>query len=188
MINEIYVSVDIEADGPIPGDYSMLSLGSAAYYDSENLVSTFTVNIAPLAGAKQHPDTMDFWKENPEAWREIQLNQQPPGKAMGEYAAWLDGLVAGTETSLVFVGYPAAFDFSFVHWYMVHFVGRDPFGFYALDLKTYAMAALDTKFVETVKSNMPQEWLNSARSHIALADAIEQAELFFAIRKAIRGG
>ena len=115
------------------------------------------------------------------------MNQQPPGKAMGEYAAWLDGLVAGTETSLVFVGYPAAFDFSFVHWYMVHFVGRDPFGFYALDLKTYAMAALDTKFVETVKSNMPQEWLNSAHSHIALADAIEQAELFFCYPKGNKG-
>ena len=60
--------------------------------------------------------------------------------------------------------------------------------FDALDLKTYAMAALNTKFVETVKSNMPQEWLNSAHSHIALTDAIEQGELFFAIRKAIRGG
>ena len=187
-MTEIYVSVDIEADGPIPGDYSMLSLGSAAYDSDEKLISTFTVNIVPVQGARRHPDTMDFWKKNPKAWDEIQLNQQPPGKAMGEYATWLDGLVAGTETSLVFVAYPAVFDFSFVHWYMMHFVGRDPFGYYALDLKTYAMAALNTKFVETVKSNMPQEWLNSAHSHIALADAVEQGELFFSIRKAIRGG
>ena len=186
-MHEIYVSVDIEADGPIPGDYSLLALGSAAYDDCGKLVSTFTANMAPLDGAKQDPDTMEFWKANPEAWSELQLNQQLPGKAMGEYAAWLDGLVAGTETCLVFVGYPAVFDFSFVHWYMVHFLGRDPFGFYALDLKTYAMAALGTRFVETVKSNMPQEWLNRAHSHIALADAIEQGELFFAIRKAIKG-
>ena len=187
-MTEIYVSVDIESDGPIPGDYSMLSIGSAAYYSDENLISTFTVNIAPLEGAKQDSGTMEFWKENSNAWDEIQLNQLPPDKAMVEYADWLDGLVAGTETKLVFVGYPAAFDFSFVHWYMFHFMGRDPFGFYALDLKTYAMATLDTKFVETVKSNMPQEWLHSKHSHIALADAIEQGELFFAIRKAIRGG
>ena len=185
-MTEIYVSVDIEADGPIPGDYSMLSLGSAAYVNDGNLISTFTVNVAPLEQAKQHADTMEFWKANPEAWGEVQLNQQLPGNAMVEFAAWLDGLVAGTNTSLVFVGYPAAFDFSFVHWYMVHFVGRDPFGFYALDLKTYAMAALDITFVETVKSNMPSQWINRKYSHLALEDALEQGELFFAIRKALR--
>ncbi|HCU53603.1 MAG TPA: exonuclease, partial [Gammaproteobacteria bacterium] len=28
---EIYISTDIEADGPIPGAHSMLSLASAAY-------------------------------------------------------------------------------------------------------------------------------------------------------------
>jgi hypothetical protein len=28
---EIYVSTDVEADGPIPGPNSMLSFGSAAY-------------------------------------------------------------------------------------------------------------------------------------------------------------
>ena len=30
-MNEIYVSTDVEVDGPIPGLYSMLSVGSAAY-------------------------------------------------------------------------------------------------------------------------------------------------------------
>lgn len=185
-MTEIYVSVDIEADGPIPGDYSMLSLGSAAYDNDENLLSTFTVNIAPLEGAKQHADTMEFWKANPKAWEAVQIGQQPPGSAMAKYAAWLDGLVAGTETHLVFVGYPAVFDYSFVHWYMLHFVGRDPFSFYALDLKTYAMAALDTDFVETTKSIMPKEWLTREHPHIALADALEQGEMFFAIRKTIK--
>lgn len=185
-MTEIYVSVDIEADGPIPGDHSMISLGSAAYDNDGNLISTFTVNVAPLDGAKQHPDTMDFWRANPKAWDAVQSDQQPPDCAMVKYAAWLDGLVAGTETHLVFVGYPVVFDYSFVHWYFVHFVGRDPFGYYALDLKTYAMAALDTSFVETDKSKMPKDWLTREHSHIALDDAIEQGEMFFAIRKAIR--
>ena len=185
-MNEIYLSVDIEADGPIPGDYSMLSLGSAAYDESENLVSTFTVNIAPLEGAKQHADTMDFWKANPEAWEAVHMNQQPPAAAMGEYAAWLDSLTVGTESSLVFVDYPAVFDFAFVHWYLIHFLGHDPFGFCALDIKTYAMAALDSKFVETVKSNMPAQWLSREHKHLALEDALEQGELFFAIRRALR--
>ena len=187
-LTEIYVSVDIEADGPIPGDYSMLSLGSAAYDSDENLISTFTVNIAPLETAEQHPDTVEFWKENPAAWDAVQTDRHLPENAMVEYAAWLEALVARTETRLVFVGYPAVFDFAFVHWYLVHFVGSDPFGYYALDLKTYAMAALDTEFGETNKSIMPKDWLKREHPHIALDDAIEQGEMLFAIRKAIRGG
>ncbi|MBI4223476.1 MAG: exonuclease, partial [Deltaproteobacteria bacterium] len=39
---EIYVSTDVEADGPIPGQNSMLSFGSAAYDAGKNLLSTFS--------------------------------------------------------------------------------------------------------------------------------------------------
>lgn len=49
------------------------------------------------------------------------------------------------------------------------------------------MAALDTEFVETTKSIMPKEWLTKEHPNVALGDAIEQGETFFAIRKAIKG-
>ena len=39
--NEIYVSTDVEADGPIPGPNSMLSFGSAAYTGGKELIGTF---------------------------------------------------------------------------------------------------------------------------------------------------
>ena len=42
----------------------------------------------------------------------------------------------------MFVAYPAGFDFLFVYWYLIHFVGRSPFSFSALDMKTYAAALL----------------------------------------------
>jgi len=45
----------------------------------------------------------------------------------------------------VFVGYLAAFDFMFVHWYLVRFTGSSPFSHSALDIKTYAMALLGTE-------------------------------------------
>ena len=38
---EIYVSTDVEADGPIPGPNSMLSFGSAAYTGGKELIGTF---------------------------------------------------------------------------------------------------------------------------------------------------
>ena len=186
-MNEIYVSVDIEADGPIPGDNSMLSIGSAAYDESGSLLSTFSANILPLQAAQQNPITMEFWSKQPKAWAELQKDRHAPGRVMHQYHAWLQDISPDTDTSLVFVAYPAVFDFAYVHWYFIHFVGVDPFGFSALDLKTYAMATLNLKFSETYKSNMPKDWLNRNHPpHVALADAIEQGEMFFEIRKAIQ--
>ncbi len=186
-MDEIYVSVDIESDGPIPGDNSMLSIGSAAYAESGLLISTFSANIMPLQAAVQNPVTMDFWSKQPKAWEELQKERLAPGIVMHQYLEWLQTLSTDPDTTLVFVAYPAVFDFAYVHWYLIHFVGIDPFGFSALDLKTYAMATLNLKFSQTYKSNMPKEWLNRNHPpHVALADAIEQGEMFFAIRQAIQ--
>ena len=47
---EIYVSTDVEADGPIPGPNSMLSFGSAAYTGRKELIGTFSANLETLPG------------------------------------------------------------------------------------------------------------------------------------------
>jgi len=64
---EIYVSTDVETDGPIPGPYSLLSFASAAYRANKMLVSTFTANLETLPGAVSHPQTMEWWRERPDA-------------------------------------------------------------------------------------------------------------------------
>ena len=66
-MNEIYVSTDVETDGPIPGVNSMLSFGSAAYLADKTLVSTFTANLETLPGAEADPQTMEWWRSQPEA-------------------------------------------------------------------------------------------------------------------------
>ena len=43
--DQIFVSTDIESDGPIPGPHSMLSFGSAAYTADKELISTFSANF-----------------------------------------------------------------------------------------------------------------------------------------------
>ena len=52
---EIYVSTDVEVDGPIPGPYSLLSLGSAAYRADKTLVATFSANLEVLPDADHTP-------------------------------------------------------------------------------------------------------------------------------------
>jgi hypothetical protein len=87
----------------------------------------------------------------------------------------------------VFVGYPAAFDFSFVYWYLTEFGGENPFGYSAIDVKTYAMALLRKPYRACGKQSMPPEWFDPVRhTHVALDDAIEQGRLFCNMLKAGR--
>ena len=109
---EIYVSTDVETDGPIPGVYSMLSIGSAAYTAEKEYLGGFTVNLETLPGASQHPDTMKWWESQREAWAACRQAPLAPEEAMRKYLAWLKALPGEP----VFVAYPAAFDFMFVCW------------------------------------------------------------------------
>ncbi len=108
---EIYVSTDVETDGPIPGPHSMLSFGSAAYLTNKTLVSTFEANLETLDGAQGHPDTMAWWQTQPEAWAACRENLQTPETAIKNYVAWLKSLPGKP----VFVAYPAGFDFTFIY-------------------------------------------------------------------------
>lgn len=172
---EIYISTDIESDGPIPGPHSMLSLGSAAYSKDKKLIGTFSANLETLPGASGHPKTMDWWKTQPEAWEACRKNVEPPEVVMPRYAAWIRS-ISGKP---VFVGYPVAFDFLFVYWYLIRFAGESPFSHSALDIKTYAMAMLKMDYRESAPRNMPRHWFDDLpHTHVALDDAIAQGALF----------
>ena len=172
---EIYLSTDVETDGPIPGLHSMLSLGSAAYTDKKKLVATYEVNLETLPGAQGDPRTMAWWKRQPVAWASCRSNPQRPETAMNDYFRWLRALPGRP----VFVGYHAPFDFMFVYWYLIKFVGESPFSHSALDINSYAMAVLKKPYGDSTKRNMPKRWFDSLpHTHRALDDAIEQGALF----------
>jgi len=172
---EVYVSTDVEADGPIPGPHSMLSFGSAAYLADKTLAGTFTANLACLPGAQGHPETMAWWATQAEAWEACRRDPEPPEDVMPRYVQWLNQLPGKP----VFVGYPAAYDFLFVYWYLIRFAGKSPFSHSALDIKTYAMALLGQPYRDTSKRTMPSSWFDDfPHTHRALDDAIEQGALF----------
>lgn len=181
---EIYISTDVETDGPIPGPHSMLSFGSAAYAADKTLHSTFSANLETLEGAAAHPKTAEWWATQPEAWAACRSNLESPAAAMARYVEWIKGL----RGKPVFVAYPAGFDFLFVYWYLIRFVGESPFSHSALDMKTYAMALLKTEYRNSTKRNMPKGWFDDMpHTHVALDDAIEQGALFCNMLKANHG-
>ncbi|MBK8095465.1 MAG: exonuclease [Planctomycetes bacterium] len=172
---EIYVATDVEADGPIPGPHSLLSFGSVALRADKTVVAEFTANVLPLPGATGHPRTMAWWQQHPQALAAARVGAEAPEVVMPRYAAWVRELPGNP----VFVGQPAAWDFLWIYWYLMRFVGDSPFGHSALDAKTYAAAVLKRPYRWCVKKNLPKAWFDPLpHTHVALDDAREQGALF----------
>lgn len=190
MKNETYISIDVEADGPIPGRNNMLSFGAAAFtLGSTQPIATFEANLELIPEAKPSPSTMAWWATQPEAWEACRKNLRKPEEAMAEFIQWVRSLPGRP----VIVGYPVTYDFEFIHWYTMAFGGlrdgeRSPFGFQGLDIKTLAMTVMGCSYREATKRNMPKRWFKGApkHNHEALTDAIGQGVLFVNIMEELR--
>jgi len=181
---EIYISVDVETDGPIPGPNSMLSIGAAAFLEIGPHEATFSANLEQLPDASPDPATMQWWSTQPEAWQRCRTDLEAPAAAMQRFVAWLDA--TAQDRKPVFVGYPAGFDFLFVYWYLIRFVGHSPFSFSALDIKTLGMAVLGCGYREVSKRTLKPYGSDRPHPHVAVEDAIEQGELFQNLLRASR--
>lgn len=163
----------------------MLSFASVALTGSGEHLGTFSANLFEISGAVQHPETMKWWNEHQESYSKTRTNCRTADVVMPEYADWI-GALPGTP---VFVGYPATYDFMFVYWYLMRYAGKSPFGHFALDIRTYAMAVLRTEYLKAKISNFPEEWLSFTKlSHVASEDALAQGMLFIRMKTANAAG
>lgn len=180
---DLYISADVETDGPIPGPYSMLSFGLAvvASYDGQRFDrrppggETFYRELRPISERFQN-EALDVNGLDREA---LIRGGMAPEQAMDEAADWVRQHAGDRKP--VLVAYPVAFDWSFLYWYFERFAASgSPFGFSScLDIRTLYQAAAGTVHAESGQSAMPASLLPaSPHTHNALHDAIEQGELF----------
>jgi hypothetical protein len=178
----VYVSVDIEADGPIPGRYSMISIGACVAGRHDGDVFTALDPARQTFYQELKPISEDFV---PEALAVSGLDRERlvahgthPKAAMAEFAGWVKQ-VAGSA-SPVFTAYPASFDWMFTYWYLIAYTGSSPFGHSrCLDMKTYFAARSGRPISGVAKRSMPRDVLSDREhTHNALDDAIEQGEMF----------
>ncbi|WP_067802642.1 3'-5' exonuclease family protein [Actinomadura formosensis] len=182
---EVYVSVDVEADGPIPGPYSMLSFGMAVCgtFDGQEFApadpadSTFYTELKPISDAY---DPQALAVSGLDRGR-LAAEGRDPAEAMNAAAGWVTEAAASLDASPVLVAYPLGFDWMWLYWYWMRFAASgSPFGHSRhLDLKSLYAAKANALVIRSTKGQMPAE-LRSGRPHThnALDDAIEQAELF----------
>ena len=168
---ELFISVDVETAGPIPGEFSMLSIGACVVSDP---AAEFECRLKPL-NDNADPEALAV---SGLSLSELRGSGTEPAAAMQLFAERID-CVAGRDTVPVFVGFNAPFDWSFVNYYFHRFTGSNPFGFTALDIKALWMGVSGCSWAGTRSSQMAERLGTANRGdHDALHDARYQAELF----------
>jgi len=168
---ETYISVDVETAGPNPSQYALLSIGACLALDP---AQTFYVELKP--------DKSSF---TPEALAvcgldldELPRSGLPPEQALLQFEAWLAS-VTPPDGRPVFVAFNAPFDWMFVAEYFHRYLGRNPFGHSALDIKAYFMGQNGVTWAETGFAQVSNHLAtHHPLTHNALQDALDQAVLF----------
>ena len=171
---ECFISVDVETGGATPGDYALLSIGACLVDDPD---ATFYVELRP-EDKRITVEAIEVSKLSVDILRTM---GEPPADAMRHFASWV-GEVVPQGHRPVFVGFNAPFDWMFVADYFERYVGRNPFGYTALDIKAFAMGRLGCTWAETSMSVLGPKYLSGRPlAHHALSDAQDQAALFRAL-------
>lgn len=120
-----WFAVDVESDGPIPFDYSMIALGASLVADPE---VTFLGYLKPIS-AEWQPEALAVSGFT----REETLEFPDPIITMKAFESWvLKHNKPGTQPT--FTSDNNGYDWMFVCWYMWHYLGDCAFGFSSKNL------------------------------------------------------
>jgi len=171
MPEELYISVDVETAGPIPADFALLSIGACVVNEPS---ITFYIELQPdrdrisTEAMAIHGLTLEGLKKN----------GTPVREAMQSFADWVKGITAENQRP-VFVALNAPFDWMFINDYFHRYLGVNPFGHSALDIKAYFMGQTGVDWGQTSMQHMSGHFLEERHlTHNALADAQDQAQIF----------
>lgn len=171
MLEELYISVDVETAGPIPADFALLSIGACIV---DNPSEAFYVEL--------QPDREQFSAEalavHGLSLEMLKKDGTPAREAMQAFADWVKGITSENQRP-IFVALNAPFDWMFINDYFHRYLGSNPFGHSALDIKAYFMGQTGVDWGQTSMQHMSDHFLEERHlTHNALADAQDQAEIF----------
>lgn len=176
-----WIMVDIEANGPIPGDYSMIELG-AIYIDPERkLDNVFYGKLKPLVGAKVQQEALDSIGRT----HEETLEFYDSNIVMNNFKEWLKDLKPSAGKRLMFISDNNGFDFMFVCWYFWHFCNENPFGHSSTNLGSLykgCMKDFFKSFKHLRKTKHTHNPVDDARGNVeALLEMIDKLSLKFSL-------
>jgi hypothetical protein len=182
-VGDVYISADVETDGPIPGSFSMLSfaLVYAGSFDGrqfkhpESFDENFYRELRPISKNFQ----VEALRVNGLDREKLLREGETPERAMLQAYEWITGIAGGAKP--VLVAYPLSFDWAWLYWYFMQFSPKgSPFNHsLCFDMKTAYAVKASVPISEAGRSKiLPRLLPNRRHTHHALDDAIEQAEIF----------
>ncbi len=166
-----YVSVDIETSGPHPRQHSILSIGACLVARPH---VTFYVELQPI----NDQYTSEALSISGLSMSRLLKEGVSPVEAMKRFENWLVQNIS-SEMRPIFVAFNAAFDWMFINDYFHYYLGHNPFGHSALDIKALYMGMKRVPWRSTSFRHISANELdNRELKHNALEDAIDQGEIF----------
>ncbi len=162
-----YIMVDVETDGTIPADFSMICFG--AILVDENLDKTFYGELKPISD-KFVPEALAVSGFS----REETLTFDEPKKVMQDFADWIKEVCTDRP---IFISDNNGFDWMFICWYFHHFLGTNPFGFSSQNL-----GSLYKGLVKDIFQNF-KHLRKTKHTHNPVDDARGNAEALLAMKK-----
>ena len=176
----IFVSVDVETAGPSPSEYALLAIGACLTQDPD---TSFYIELIPDK-EKIQASAIKISGLDPEKLKREGTSAE---EAMEAFERWLVEHTPKGEQP-IFIAFNAAFDWMFVADYFHRYLGRNPFGHRALDLKALYMGIYGAAWDQTGMAQVTMELGTPIQlSHNALEDARDQALIFNALQQQITG-
>ena len=169
--DDFYIIVDVETSGPTPDQYALLSIGACTISDPRQ---TFYIELQP-DGDDALEEAMQTNKLSLDDLRKTGL---PPCEALAQFSDWIYDVLPENRKA-VFTAFNAPFDWMFVNHYFYKYLGLNPFGHKALDIKAYYMGVYGVSWSDTSHNKISAKLtLNHELPHHALKDAVMEADLF----------
>jgi len=161
------IVVDVESDGPIPPDYSMICFGAVVV--DEYLNKTFYAKTKPIT-EKYNPEVLKisgFTREQHEFFDD-------PKEVMQNFQKWVEENSKGKP---IFISDNPCFDWQWMNYYFHHFLGSNPFGYSGRRIADLYCG---------LSHDMRAQWKHLRKTkhdHNPVNDAVGNAEALLAMKK-----
>jgi ribonuclease T len=172
-MNPCYICVDVETAGPNPANYALLSIGAVKVGEPER---GFYIELQPDLNAQ----TDEAARVHGLSLATLAQSGAAPADALQRFADWLSEVCGAKEP--IFVAFNAPFDWMFISDYFHRYLGYNPFGHRALDMKALFMGLHGVAWGDTSFHQVSARYgRTDVLPHHALEDARISAVLFSAM-------
>lgn len=176
----VYLSIDVEASGPFPGLFSLVSIGAVVVKSKKDGTwwvdrsASFYEEMKHLPDAKELEAATNIHGLTREY---LDKHGRDPGDVMEDFADFFDSLVRKYK-KVTPAAWPASFDSPYVGWYLQYFLDDNPLGWSCFDIPSFGMGLFQChrNALRNLMKKAGIEFGKNPDPHNALADAIEQGE------------